>query len=98
MPYFPLVASMIFWKEKQIGQKVENFALKETASKITCPVLLIQGGQDKLTPVEKAEKTYRVLGGPKALWVVPKAGHLSCWREGGQAYVDKLTDFYNMYL
>lgn len=98
MPYFPLVASMIFWKEQQMGQKVENFALKHTAEKITCPVLLIQGGRDKLTPVEKAEKTYRVLGGPKALWVVPQAGHLSCWRDGGQAYMDKLTAFYNTYL
>lgn len=98
MPYFPLVASMILWKEKQLGQKVDDFALKNTAPKIKCPVLLIQGQEDTLTPVEKAEKTLRILGGPKALWVVPRAGHLSAYSEAPQAYQQKLTDFYATYL
>lgn len=98
MPYFPLVAWLIFWKEKQLGQKVDDFALKNTAPKITCPVLLIQGQEDTLTPVEKAEKTLRILGGPKALWVVPRAGHLSAYQEAPQTYPRKLTDFYTTYL
>lgn len=94
VPYFPLVASMIFWKEHQLGDKVENFALKNTASQITCPVLMIQGEKDKLTPVSKAQKTYRLLAGPKQLWVVPQAGHLSCYACEGKTYVEKLTHFF----
>ncbi len=93
VPYFPLVASMISWKEHQLGKKVESFALQQTASKITCPVLMIQGGNDKLAPAAKAQKTYRLLAGPKELWVVPEAGHLSCYKVAGTAYVDKITHF-----
>lgn len=94
VPYFPLVASMVFWEEKKMGKKVESFALKQTASKITCPVLMIQGEKDKLAPVEKAQKTYALLAGPKQLWVVPEAGHLSCYRADWDAYVEKITRFF----
>ena len=98
VPYFPLVSSMIFWKEHKLGQKVETFALKNTASQITCPVLMIQGEKDRLTPVAKAQKTYHLLAGPKELWVVPQAGHLSCYQQGGDAYVEKITRFFQTYL
>ena len=94
VPYFPLVASLIFWKEYRMGQKVETFALQNTASQITCPVLMIQGEKDKLAPVAKAQKTYNLLTAPKELWVVPQAGHLSCYKVGGAAYVDKITRFF----
>ena len=94
VPYFPLVSSLISWKEHQLGQKVETFALQQTAAKITCPVLMIQGEKDRLAPVEKARKTYDLLAGPKQLWVVPQAGHLSCYKLGGTAYTDKITLFF----
>lgn len=94
VPYFPFVASLVFWKEKKLGQTVENFAPQHTASKITCPVLMIQGEKDKLAPVEKAKKIYRLLAGPKQLWVVPQAGHLSCYRQEPKAYIEKITQFF----
>lgn len=98
VPYFPLVASMISWKEYRMGQKVETFALQQTAAKITCPVLMIQGGEDELAPVEKAQKTYNLLPGPKELWIVPQAGHLSCYKIDETAYSNKITHFFQEYL
>ena len=98
VPYFPLVASLISWKEHQMGQKVETFALKNTASRITCPVLMIQGEKDLLAPVAKAQKTYNLLTVPKELWVVPQAGHLSCYQVGGTVYREKITRFFQAYL
>jgi alpha-beta hydrolase superfamily lysophospholipase len=97
IPYFPVVSSMISWKEHKLGQKVESFALQQTASKITCPVLMIQGGKDKLPPVSKAQKTYNLLTGPKELWVVAQAGHLSCYKIDENAYKDKITRFFQHY-
>ena len=94
VPYFPLVASMVYWKEHQIGEKVEHFALQHTAEKITCPVLMIQGADDKLAPAKKAQKTYRLLAGPKELWVVQGAGHLSCYKVGGEEYVRRVSGFF----
>lgn len=98
VPYFPLVASMVFWKEHTMGQKVETFAPNHTAPQITCPVLMIQGELDKLTPAKKAQKTYRLLPGPKELWVVPRAGHLSCYQQGGTQYRTKLQQFFRSHL
>lgn len=94
VPYFPLVSFLISWKEYRMGQKVETFALQNTASQIACPVLMIQGEKDKLAPVAKAQKTYNLLAGPKELWVVPQAGHLSCYKMGGTTYIDKITHFF----
>ena len=34
VPYFPLVSSFLFFKEKSVGQKIESFSLQETAPKI----------------------------------------------------------------
>ena len=98
VPYFPLVASLIFWKERQLGQKVESFALQQTASKITCPVLMIQGEKDKLAPAHKARKTYDLLTGPKELWVVKQASHLSCYKAAPRAYMKKMFQFFKHYL
>ena len=97
VPYFPVVSSMISWKEHKLGQKVESFALKQTAAKITCPVLMIQGAKDKLAPVSKAQKTYNLLTGPKELWIVPQAGHLSCYKIDEIAYRNKITHFFQTY-
>ncbi len=94
VPYFPLVASLISWKEYRMGQKVESFALQNTAAKITCPVLMIQGETDKLAPVAKARKTYQLLAGSKELWVVPQAGHLSCYKTDPDGYKKKISDFF----
>ena len=94
IPYFPLVTLFVYWKELMLKRKVESFALQQTASQITCPVLMIQGEKDKLAPVSKAQKTYHLLSGPKELWIVPQAGHASCYQFGGEAYVKKITQFF----
>lgn len=95
VPYFPFVALMVLRKERKMGLKVENFALKQTAQKITCPVLMIQGEKDKLTPVSKAKKTFQRLAGPKELWVVPQATHLSCYILGAEQYIQKINRFFH---
>lgn len=94
VPYFPLVSSFLFVQEKKRGKKVESFALKETAGKITCPVLIVQGERDRLAPVKKARKIYDALRGPKELWVVPDCGHTSCAKAGGAAYQNKIQSFF----
>ncbi len=98
IPYFPLVGLVLFLKEKTQNIQVENFALQSTAAKITCPVLMIQGEHDRLAPITKARKTYKLLPGPKTLWMVKNAGHTSCAKEGGETYIKKLQEFFKTYL
>ena len=59
---------------------------------------MIQGEKDKLAPVKKAQKTLALLKGPKELWVVKNAGHMSCFKEGGQEYMLKIENFFKKYL
>ena len=40
------------------------------------PVLIIHGEEDRLVPAHHAVALYRAAGPPKALWIVPGAGHL----------------------
>ena len=98
IPYFPLVGLVLFLKEKTQNIQVEDYALQSTAEKIECPVLMIQGEHDRLAPITKARKTYKKLHAPKELWLVKNAGHTSCAKEGGEAYVQKVQSFFTQYL
>ncbi len=40
------------------------------------PLLLIQGDQDAVVPVHHAQELFNAAAAPKALWIVPGAGHI----------------------
>ena len=44
------------------------------------PVLIVQGEEDPVVPVSHAEAFYAAAGEPKALWLVPRAGHIDVFR------------------
>jgi len=40
------------------------------------PVLVIHGDADRVVPAAHGERIFALAGGPKALWIVPGAGHI----------------------
>ncbi len=44
------------------------------------PVLLIHGDQDAVVPVHHAQELFEAAAQPKALWIVPGAGHIQSLR------------------
>jgi uncharacterized protein len=44
------------------------------------PVLIVQGEEDTIVPASHAVALYAAAGEPKALWLVPKAGHIGAFR------------------
>lgn len=44
------------------------------------PVLILQGEEDAIVPVAHAKALYAAAGEPKALWLVPRAGHIGVFR------------------
>lgn len=44
------------------------------------PLLLIQGDQDTVVPVHNAQELFNAAAAPKALWIVPGAGHIESLR------------------
>lgn len=47
----------------------------EAARRVTCPAVVVHGAADELVPVELGARVFEALGGPKELWIVPRAGH-----------------------
>lgn len=54
---------------------IDAVSLFTAAPRITVPVLLIHGAEDKKTAPAHSERVYAALGGPKRLTLVPHAGH-----------------------
>jgi fermentation-respiration switch protein FrsA (DUF1100 family) len=43
-------------------------------------VLIVQGEEDTIVPALHARALYTAAGEPKALWLVPRAGHIDVFR------------------
>src|SRR6185312_341964 len=57
------------------------------------PVFFIHGDRDTIVPVEMSRRLFAAAREPKALWIVPGAGHLECRRIAGPAYDEKIVRF-----
>lgn len=44
------------------------------------PVLLVHGLKDRVIPPENSRRLYDAAGDPKALWLIPEAGHIAAFR------------------
>ena len=61
-------------------------------------VLLIHGAQDPYVPMDSIRALYRAARPPKALWVVPEAGHREAAQLRPQEYERRVVDFFKTYL
>lgn len=57
------------------------------------PLLVIHGADDEMVPLEQARALYEAAEEPKALWIVPGAGHRTLRSVAGHAYPSRLLDF-----
>jgi 2,6-dihydroxypseudooxynicotine hydrolase len=49
--------------------------MKEAAPRITCPIFIVTGRQDRLVPASHAERLARTVSGPVELLIVEDGGH-----------------------
>jgi pimeloyl-ACP methyl ester carboxylesterase len=61
-------ASRLLWPLGDLG-------LKKRLHRITCPVKLVWGAEDRIVPVSYAKKFASGLAGPTEVQVIPGAGH-----------------------
>lgn len=59
------------------------------------PILLIRGEDDKRIVPAQIEAFYDSANEPKALWIVPHAGHGSTWQADPEAYATRIISFLN---
>jgi len=52
-----------------------TLSMKEAAAKITCPIFIVTGRQDRLVPAAHAEQLAKSVSGPVELMIVEDGGH-----------------------
>ncbi|OGY78609.1 MAG: hypothetical protein A3B74_04475 [Candidatus Kerfeldbacteria bacterium RIFCSPHIGHO2_02_FULL_42_14] len=66
-------------KVLQVGpilwQDAEKYSFEQIVQSLYIPILFVQGAQDTLTPLSEVEPLYHQANEPKALKIIPKAGH-----------------------
>jgi dipeptidyl aminopeptidase/acylaminoacyl peptidase len=63
-----------------------------------CPVLVISGSDDPYTPADETRRLFAAAHEPKALWIVPNAGHIDLFRKDPEGYRSHVLGFLDRHL
>jgi 2,6-dihydroxypseudooxynicotine hydrolase len=61
---------------EEAGKVALRFTLAECAKNITCPIYIVAGTKDRLTPHTEAEKLAQAVSGPCVLSVIEGGNHV----------------------
>ena len=61
--------------QNEARRKAAELTLKEAAARITCPIFIVTGRQDRLVPASHAEQLASAVSGPVELLIVEDGGH-----------------------
>jgi pimeloyl-ACP methyl ester carboxylesterase len=61
--------------ESSARVRAASLTLREAASRITCPIFIVAGRQDRLVPASHAERLAKAVSGPVELLMVEDGGH-----------------------
>jgi 2,6-dihydroxypseudooxynicotine hydrolase len=61
--------------ETQARSVAKTLTMKDAAPRITCPIFIVTGGQDRLVPASHAEQLAKAVSGPVELLIVEDGGH-----------------------
>jgi uncharacterized protein len=99
LPPFPFAPLIVYFGEREAGLKLSEVSpVAEIASISPRSVLLVHGGQDDIIPIDNAYALYAAAQAPKALYVVPQAGHGGFLQAAPDGYARRLVEFYDQSL
>ncbi len=70
-----------------------EFDLASFLPRIRIPLLVIHGDQDDIIPFQFGQEVFQAALEPKSFYRVPGADHNSLYRQGGEAYFQRLLSF-----
>lgn len=95
-PFAPLVVRLAEW---ETGLRAAEVAPLEVIHRISPrPVFLIHGENDDLIPHDDSRQLYAAAGEPRALWVVPGAGHTRGHATAREEYEERVVAFFHTWL
>jgi len=99
LPPFPFAPAIIFWMEREIGGKASDLNATHWIAKIAPrPILLMQGGADRVVSAESGKKLFDAAGEPKELWYEPEVGHAQFLKTLPEKFESRVTGFLDRHL
>lgn len=95
-PFTWIADYLLWWRAGYRFNQVEP--LREITRIAPRPILIIHGGKDSIVDPNDAALLYAAAHEPKELWFLPDADHCGSYFEDRQAYVKKVTDFFDLRL
>jgi fermentation-respiration switch protein FrsA (DUF1100 family) len=96
LPAFPFAPAIVFWTERAIGGRVADIDAKKWIARIAPrPVLLMQGGADRVVSADSGAKLFEAAGQPKELWFEPDVGHAQFLKAKPVEFERRLTEFFD---
>jgi len=77
-------------------ERAKQFSLKDVAGKITCPLLITHGANDRIVPVDDARKLYEAAGSRRKtlkIFTPEEGGAEHCQVDNRQAGIDYIADW-----
>ena len=86
----------MFWTERAIDGHVVDIDAKRWIARISPrPVLLMQGGADRVVSAGSGARLFEAAGEPKELWFEPDVGHAEFLKAKPVEFERRLIDFYD---
>ena len=99
LPPFPFAPAIIFWMEREIGGSAADLDATRWIRKIAPrPILLMQGGADRVVSVESGRKLFDAASDPKELWFEPEVGHAQFLKTMPEKFEERVTGFLDRHL
>jgi len=99
LPAFPFAPGIVFWTERAIGGRVDDLDAKKWIGRIAPrPVLLLQGGADRVVSADSGARLFEAAGEPKELWFEPEVGHAEFLKTKPKDFEQRLVQFFGRYL
>ncbi len=77
----PVTYALIGWWA--IDAKFDNL---NKIQNLSVPVVIFQGGKDKIVPPKMAQRLFNQAREPKAIYLIPEGGHSNLFQAGGEVY------------
>jgi len=88
-----------FFAEKETGVKIEMLRPVDRIKAISPrPIMIIQGEEDSVIPVDSAQKLYEAAGDPRYLWTEAGVNHVGLYSMYPEMYEERVVSFFDAYL
>lgn len=99
LPPFPFAPLIRYWAEYRLGSDIAEVDATRWIGRLSPrPVLLLQGGQDRVVQPGSGERLYVAAGQPKFLWYEPALGHAAFDSALPEVYERRVAGFLDCYL